>query len=170
MVGDNCENLRSKNVLNPTSDGDAMSQPARMMVLPHSLLPSLLLSLSLTLCPQLNGRPDCCLSLYSELRESPVYQEYVIFAFLACPGLIFHPEAKYTEIFRMVMTDHLVLNVFRDTVRPSSYFFLSSFFAFPPSFSVSLLCLSPSSLHLSLTHSLTHTHTHTHTLVIHPRH
>ena len=32
MAGDNCENLRSKNVLNPTSDGDAMSQPARLMV------------------------------------------------------------------------------------------------------------------------------------------
>lgn len=32
MAADNCENLRSKSVLNPTSDGDAMGQPARLMV------------------------------------------------------------------------------------------------------------------------------------------
>lgn len=31
-VHDNCENLRAKYVLNPTSDGDAMGLPARMMV------------------------------------------------------------------------------------------------------------------------------------------
>ena len=31
-VLDNCENLRSKYVLNPTSEGEAMSLPARMMV------------------------------------------------------------------------------------------------------------------------------------------
>lgn len=31
-VHDNCENLRSKYVLNPTSDGDSMSYPAKMMV------------------------------------------------------------------------------------------------------------------------------------------
>jgi hypothetical protein len=31
-VHDNCENLRSKYVLNPTSDGDSMGMPARMMV------------------------------------------------------------------------------------------------------------------------------------------
>jgi hypothetical protein len=54
--------------------------------------------------------------MYTELRETQRYSEYVIYAFLACPGLIFHPESKYTEIFKMVMTDHLVLNVFRDTV------------------------------------------------------
>ncbi len=54
--------------------------------------------------------------MYTELRENHVYAEYVIYAFLACPSLIFHPESKFTEIFKMVMTDHLVLNVFRDTV------------------------------------------------------
>jgi hypothetical protein len=32
MAGDNCENLRSKYILNPTSDGDNMGQPARLMV------------------------------------------------------------------------------------------------------------------------------------------
>lgn len=32
MAADNCENLRSKSVLNPTSDGDAMGQAARLMV------------------------------------------------------------------------------------------------------------------------------------------
>lgn len=94
MAADNCENLRAKYVLNPTSDGDAMGQPARLM---------------------LNSRADCRLSMYTELRENHIYAEYVIYAFLACPGLIFHPEGKFTEIFKMVMTDHLVLNVFRDT-------------------------------------------------------
>ena len=54
--------------------------------------------------------------MYTELRETYRYSEYVIYAFLACPALIFHHESKYTEIFKMVMTDHLVLNVFRDTV------------------------------------------------------
>ena len=32
MAADNCENLRGKSVLNPTSDGDAMSLPASLLV------------------------------------------------------------------------------------------------------------------------------------------
>ena len=54
--------------------------------------------------------------MYTELRETNSYAEYVIYAFLACPGLIFHSESKYTELFKLVMSDHLVLNVFRETV------------------------------------------------------
>ena len=38
-VLDNCENLRSKYVLNPTSEGEAMSLPARMMVCTCALQP-----------------------------------------------------------------------------------------------------------------------------------
>jgi hypothetical protein len=56
--------------------------------------------------------------MYTELRESSLsYPEYVMFAFLACPGLLMHAEGKYNDLFKLVFSDHLVLNVFRDTVR-----------------------------------------------------
>jgi len=94
MVNDSCENLRSKYVLNPTFDGDNMSGPSKM---------------------KLNSKSDCHLSMYTELREASTYSDYIVYAFLACPGLIFDPDGKYNEIFKLVISDHLVVNVFRDT-------------------------------------------------------
>ena len=54
--------------------------------------------------------------MYTELREASTYSDYIVYAFLACPGLIFDPDGKYNEIFKLVISDHLVVNVFRDTV------------------------------------------------------
>ena len=65
---------------------------------------------------QLNSRAGCELSMYVELRESSKYAEYVIFSFLACPGLLFHAEGRYNDLFKLVLSDHLVLDVFRDVV------------------------------------------------------
>lgn len=62
--------------------------------------------------------------MYTELRESSTkYQEYVMYSFLACPGLLFHAEGKYNDLFKLVFSDHLALNVFRDTVSSHSNIF-----------------------------------------------
>ena len=58
--------------------------------------------------------------MYTELREASCkYADYVIYAFLACPGLLFHAEGKYNDLFKLVLSDHLAVVVFRDTVRCS---------------------------------------------------
>jgi hypothetical protein len=54
--------------------------------------------------------------MHSELRDAPKYLEFIAVGFLLCPSLLFHPEARYQEIFRQAATDQLVVTLYRDLV------------------------------------------------------
>jgi hypothetical protein len=57
--------------------------------------------------------------MHSELRDASLYLEYAAFGFLVCPSLLFHPEGKYAEMFRLCVTDQLVVTLHRDMVSRS---------------------------------------------------
>ena len=103
------------------------------------------LSVSVFCVCQLTARPDRVLAVHSELRDVPQYLEFIALGFLLCPSLLFHPEAKYQEIFCQAVTDQLVVPLYRDLVRPSA-----SFLRVSPTVPM-YICLSPSvCLHLTV--------------------
>lgn len=69
------------------------------------------------ICRQLTARPDRVLAMHSELRDTHLYLEFIAFGFLVCPSLLFHPDAKFMEIFRLSATDQLVVTLYRELVR-----------------------------------------------------
>lgn len=109
-VYDNCETLRKNNVLNPTNDGDQISHPARN---------------------KLYQRSNCELFMYTELASASNYIQYCIFSFLACPLLLFHPERIYEELFKFVMSDNLVVEIYRELTLNVHIEFESIFNAYP---------------------------------------
>lgn len=65
---------------------------------------------------QLTARPDRVLAMHSELRDAHLYLDFIAFGFLVCPSLLFQPESKYMEIFRVCVTDQLVVTLYRELV------------------------------------------------------
>jgi len=93
LASSNPETLRSKSVLNPSNDGDNMTHPVKL---------------------PLTARPDRVLAMHSELRDAHLYLDFIAFGFLVCPSLLFQPESKYMEIFRVCVTDQLVVTLYRE--------------------------------------------------------
>lgn len=52
--------------------------------------------------------------MYTELAEAHRYQEYVIFALLACPILLYRQECL--DLFRLVASETFVVTLYRDLV------------------------------------------------------
>lgn len=54
--------------------------------------------------------------MYTELSNADAYVQYCIFGFLACPMLLFSESPLYLDLFRLVVSDNLVVEIFRDLV------------------------------------------------------
>jgi NCK-associated protein 1 len=86
------DNLKNKNIFNPVDDGDLMGLPAVRPLAP--------------------GNEH--LSMFTELAEAHKYAEYVIFALLACPIMLYRQECL--DLFRLVASESLVVTLYRDLV------------------------------------------------------
>ena len=55
--------------------------------------------------------------MHTELALSAKYHSYALFGFLVCPSLVLHSELAYLNLFKIAVSDTLVVDIFRDLVR-----------------------------------------------------
>lgn len=89
LITMDCDKLRQHNVLNPVHEGEAIGQPARLLIAHGNQL-----------------------SMYSELADREKYIEIIIFSYIACPSLLATPE--HFGLYRLVTSDNILLPIFRD--------------------------------------------------------
>ena len=86
--GNDLGTIRNKALLNPLNAGESMEVPSRQT---------------------LNAVKDIC--LFDELNDHHLYCEYVLYMFLACPGLLFNPT--HFDIFRTVASEYLSIRLMK---------------------------------------------------------
>lgn len=91
-AADNCDKLRNDYVLNPINEGDHMSHPTLKML--NSTTP---------------------VSICTEFVSLEKYYEYVAYAFVAYPALLF--QESCLEVLKLAANSRVVVELFRDIVR-----------------------------------------------------
>ena len=86
------DNLRAQNTLNPVAEGLQAAWPSSATITRGSSL-----------------------SAYGEIMNAEKYHEYIVFAHLACPSLLF--QADSLMLFDMAASNVLFVSIFRGLVR-----------------------------------------------------